>query len=63
LTATIPGVCDVRLKKGESIRTSVSCRFERNRVAAMVTGVGLTLREWTTDPERRFVVALASTAA
>lgn len=62
LSTRVPGVCDIRLRKGESIRTSVSCRFERNRVAAMMTGVGLSLREWTTDPERRFVVALASPA-
>jgi uncharacterized SAM-dependent methyltransferase len=58
----VPGVCDVRLRKGESIRTSVSCVFDRGRVAAMMGGVGLTLREWTTDPESRFVVALAGPA-
>jgi L-histidine N-alpha-methyltransferase len=60
--AAIPGVLDVRFRKGESIRTSVSCAFDRSRVSAMMTGVGLTLHEWTTDPESRFVVALASPA-
>jgi uncharacterized SAM-dependent methyltransferase len=58
----VPGVCDVRLKKGESIRTSVSCTFERHRLAAMMAGVGLTLREWTSDPEARFAVVHATTA-
>jgi L-histidine N-alpha-methyltransferase len=62
LDVRVPGVCDVRLRKGESIRTSVSCRFERNRVAAMMAGVGLALREWTTDGEGRYVVALATPA-
>jgi L-histidine N-alpha-methyltransferase len=62
LTARIPGMCELRFRKGESIRTSVSCRFERSRVAAMLAGVGLTLREWTTDAGRTFVVALASPA-
>jgi L-histidine N-alpha-methyltransferase len=55
----VPGVCAIRLKRGESIRTSVSCRFEQNRVAAMMAGVGLTLRHWSTDTAGRFVVALA----
>ena len=58
----VPGVCAVRLRKGESIRTSVRCTFERNRVAAMLTGVGLTLRDWTSDAEGRYVVALATPA-
>ena len=58
----VPGVCAIRLRKGESIRTSVSCMFDRNRVAAMLTGVGLALREWMTDAEGRYVVALAMPA-
>jgi len=58
----VPGVCAIRLKRGESIRTSVSCRFEQNRVAAMMAGVGLALRHWSTDTAGRFVVALAGPA-
>lgn len=55
----VPGVCAVRLRKGESIRTSVRCVLERNRVAAMLAGVGLSLRTWNSDTEGRYVVALA----
>ena len=58
----VPGVCAVRLRKGESIRTSVRCVFERNRVAAMLAGVGLALRHWNSDAEGRYVVALAAPA-
>lgn len=58
----LPGICTLRLRKGESIRTSVSCRFDRNRVAAMLTGVGLALREWMADADGRYVVALATPA-
>jgi uncharacterized SAM-dependent methyltransferase len=58
----IPGVCAVRLRKGESIRTSVRCVFERNRVAAMLAGVGLALCHWNSDAEGRYVVALAAPA-
>ena len=58
----VPGVSDVRFRKGDSIRTSVSCTFERHRLSAMMAGVGLMLREWATDAESRFAVALATTA-
>ena len=62
LDVDVPGVCAVRFRKGESIRTSVSCVFDRNRVAAMMAGVGLALAEWTSDTTDRYVVALATPA-
>ena len=55
----VPGVCDVRFRKGESIRTSVRCVFDRTRVSAMLGGVGLMLRYWTTDAASTYAVALA----
>jgi len=58
----VPGLCAIRLRKGESIRTSVRCMLDRTRVAAMLTGVGLTLRDWTSDAEGQYVVALATPA-
>ena len=48
--------------EGSGIRTSVSCAFDHHRVGAMMTGVGLSLREWQTDPSARFAVALATPA-
>jgi uncharacterized SAM-dependent methyltransferase len=63
LSLEVPGICDVRLRKGESIRTSVSCVFDRTRVSAMLSGVGLTLQEWTTDADGSYVVALAGPAS
>ena len=62
LDVEVPGVCAVRFRKGESIRTSVSCAFDRNRVAAMMAGVGLRLAEWTRDTTGHYVVALATPA-
>jgi L-histidine N-alpha-methyltransferase len=58
----LPGIGALRFRKGESIRTSVSCTFDRRRVTAMLAGVGLTLRDWTTDAHGRFVVTLATPA-
>lgn len=63
MSLELPGVCDVRLRKGESIRTSVSCVFDRTRVSAMLSGVGLALHTWTTDPDGWYVVALAGPAS
>jgi uncharacterized SAM-dependent methyltransferase len=62
LEVDVPGICAVRFRKGESIRTSVSCAFDRKRVAAMMAGVGLRLAEWTPDTTGRHVVALSTPA-
>ena len=59
----VPGVCAVRFRKGESIRTSVSCVFDRNRVAAMMAGVGLSLAEWALDGTGGYVIAVSTPAA
>ena len=62
LDVDLPGVCAVRFRKGESIRTSVSCVFDRNRVAAMMAGVGLGLAEWMLDATGGYVIAVATPA-
>ena len=49
----VPEVCAVRLRKGNRSGRRVRCVFERNRVAAMLTGVGLALRNWNSDAEGR----------
>ena len=61
-TVELPGICDVRFRKGESIRTSVSDAFDRPLVSAMLAGVGLALRTWTTDDFAAYVVAFATPA-
>ena len=62
LEAKIPGVCDVRLRKGESIRTAVSCTFDRARLTAMLGGVGLSVRGWEQAEDDRIAVAVACPA-
>ena len=47
------------LRQGEEIRTEISCKFTRSRVAAMYPDAGLELVEWHTDPEERFAVSVA----
>lgn len=62
LEVEIPGVCDVRLRKGESIRTAVSCTFDRSRLTAMLGGVGFSLRGWEQAEGDRIAVAVACPA-
>jgi len=50
------------LARGASIRTAVDCKYDRERVEAMLAGVGLQLDEWTADEGRRAAVAAASPA-
>jgi L-histidine Nalpha-methyltransferase len=45
--------------EGEELRTEVSAKFRRERVAAELTDAGFTQREWWTDSEARFGVTLA----
>jgi uncharacterized SAM-dependent methyltransferase len=48
------------LRAGESIRTSVDCKFDRERIEAMLTGVGLELTSWVTDGAGRHALAVAA---
>ena len=51
------------LRQGESIRTTVDCKFDRGRVDAMLSGVGLRAASWWTDAAQRFALVLAVPAA
>jgi L-histidine N-alpha-methyltransferase len=51
------------LRQGESIRTAVDCKFDRGRVDAMLSGVGLRATSWWTDAADRFAVLVAAPAA
>ncbi|HEX2134033.1 MAG TPA: L-histidine N(alpha)-methyltransferase [Actinophytocola sp.] len=49
----------VSFVEGEELRTEVSAKFRRERVAAELADAGFALREWWTDAESRFGVSLA----
>ncbi len=50
---------DVRLEEGESIRTELSHKYTRESAGRLLSGGGLRLERWETDPEGRFALALA----
>jgi L-histidine N-alpha-methyltransferase len=56
----VPGVGLVRFRAGESIRTEISCKYDRERLTEMLASAGLQLGTWMTDPEERFALVLAS---
>ncbi len=53
----------VELAAGEEIRTEISAKFTRARLAADFAAAGLELVGWHTDEQGRFAVSLAAPAA
>jgi L-histidine N-alpha-methyltransferase len=48
----------LRLARGDEIRTEISCKYTRESLQAKLSGSGLVLSEWYSDPERLFALAL-----
>ena len=55
----IPGVGNVHLAGGESIRTEISCKYDRQSATALLQSAGFRLTEWMTDPKPLVALALA----
>jgi L-histidine Nalpha-methyltransferase len=61
LTVTIPGAGPIHFAAGETIRTEISCKYDRPRIAELLDNAGLALEEWTTGPEG-FALAVGAPA-
>ena len=62
-TVKIPALdLPVHFDRGEELRTEVSAKFRRERVADELTAAGLRLTHWWTDPEGRFGLSLSAPA-
>ncbi len=55
---TIPGIGGVALAKGESIRTEISCKYDRAGIEVLFTAAGMSLETWHTDDLQRFALAV-----
>jgi L-histidine N-alpha-methyltransferase len=56
----LPGIgLTVSFAEGEEMRTEVSAKFRRERVAAELAAAGLAMRSWWTDEENRFGLSLS----
>jgi len=49
----------VEFADGEEMRTEISAKFRRERVEAELTGAGLALAAWWTDPDGDFALSLS----
>jgi len=52
----------VRFAAGEELRTEISAKFTRERVAAELAAAGLELAAWHTDENEWFALSLAGRA-
>jgi len=60
LQVAVPALdLDVRFDAGEEMRTEISAKFRRDRVAEELATAGFELAEWWTDPAGDFALSLA----
>jgi L-histidine N-alpha-methyltransferase len=57
-TVRVPGRGDVRIAAGESVRTEISCKYDRPTVEALFDEADLALTDWVTDRLGRYALVL-----
>ena len=55
---TIPGIGVVRFEAGESLRTEISCKHDRESVVQLFEAAGLELEAWQSDPASLFALVV-----
>jgi L-histidine N-alpha-methyltransferase len=60
--AHVPGIGDVAFAGGESIRTEISCKYDRATLAEMLGAAGLGIDRWITDAAETYALVVASHA-
>jgi dimethylhistidine N-methyltransferase/glutamate--cysteine ligase len=60
--ALVPGVGVVRFREGESIRTDISCKYDRQSVEELLGAAGWRLDAWLTDDAGLFALVIARPA-
>jgi L-histidine Nalpha-methyltransferase len=61
-TVNIPGLEPIALAQGESIRTEISTKYDRESVAELFSAAGLTIAAWPRDPTTPFGLVLGAPA-
>ena len=54
----VPDLPPFTLEAGETIRTEISCKYDRESIDAMCAASGFRVDRWLTDAENRFALAL-----
>jgi L-histidine N-alpha-methyltransferase len=60
--ALVPGVGVVRFRRGETIRTEISSKYDRPSVDDLLTAAGWRLDAWLTDQTEEFALVIARLA-
>lgn len=55
---SIPQIGEIPLVEGESIRTELSCKYDRPAIGALFRRAGLCLDDWITDSDGLFALAV-----
>lgn len=61
--ALVPGVGVVRFKAGETIRTEISSKYDRQSVDELLAGAGWRIDSWLTDGRELFALVIARPVA
>jgi len=56
----VPGLGDVRFAGGESIRTEISCKYDRTALTELLAAAGMRIERWITDSASSYALVLAS---
>jgi len=59
-TVHIPGVGAVSFAGGESIRTEISCKYDRTSLTGMLGGAGMRIDRWISDAAASYALVVAS---
>jgi L-histidine N-alpha-methyltransferase len=57
-SVTIPGIGVIQFPRGETIRTEISCKYDRKTVDYLFAASGLAIEAWTTDRSALFALVL-----
>ncbi|MDQ6830672.1 MAG: L-histidine N(alpha)-methyltransferase [Gemmatimonadota bacterium] len=58
----VPSVGTITFRDGESIRTEISCKYDRDTVARLFAAAGLVIEEWVEDEEHPYALVLGAPA-
>lgn len=56
---TLPNIAEITLAEGETIRTEISCKYDRAMLEAMLEAGGFVLERWIEDDAQTFALVLA----
>ena len=59
-TVRIPGGGDFAFAEGETVRTEISCKYDRTLVEEMFAAAGLALERWVTNDRELFALAIGA---